>query len=53
MRKRKEVNGYVNGSRIAKNLVALALKQNRFLDDVKRELKETFPDIVFKVEAAK
>jgi hypothetical protein len=48
--KRKEVNGYVKDKLVAKNLIALALKQNKFLDNVKRELKENFPTIVFKFE---
>jgi hypothetical protein len=47
---RKEVNGYVKGEKVAKNLVALALKQNKMLDDVKKELREHFPAIVFRVE---
>jgi hypothetical protein len=50
MNKRKDVNGYVNGKKIAKNLLALALKQNKMLDDLKKELREHFPEIVFKVE---
>ena len=50
MKIRKEVNGYLNGKKIAKNLVALALKEYKSLDEVKKELKEHFPDIVFKVE---
>jgi hypothetical protein len=50
MYKRKEVNGYVNGEKVAKNLLALALKQNKMLDEVKKELREHFPEIVFKAE---
>jgi hypothetical protein len=50
--KRKEVNGYVNGEKAAKNLVALALEQNKMLDDVKKELRARFPEIIFKVEPA-
>jgi len=46
----KEVNGYVNGEKVAANLVALALKENKMLADVKAELKEHFPTIEFKVE---
>jgi len=49
--KRKEVNGYVDGKQVTKNLVALALKENKSLNEVKREMKEHFPEIVFKVEA--
>ena len=49
----KEVNGYVNGKKIAKNLVSLALKENRMLDDIKKELREHFPEIIFKAEAKK
>jgi SPX domain protein involved in polyphosphate accumulation len=48
--KRKDVNGYLNGKKIAKNLLALALKENKTLDDVKKKLREYFPEIVFKVE---
>jgi hypothetical protein len=48
--KRKKVNGYVNSKRIAKNLVALALEQNKMLEDVKKELRAHYPEIVFKVE---
>jgi len=48
--KRKDVNGYVGGKKVAKNLLALALKQNKTLNEVKIELKEHFPTIVFKVE---
>jgi hypothetical protein len=50
MNKRKEVNGYVNGEKVVKNLVTLALKQNKMLDEVKKELRDHFPEIVFKVE---
>jgi hypothetical protein len=50
MNKRKDVNGYVNGKKVAKNLLALALKQNKMLDEVKKELREHVPEIVFKVE---
>jgi hypothetical protein len=48
--KRKEVNGYVNGKKVASNLVELALQQNKMLDAVKKELRAHFPEIVFKVE---
>jgi hypothetical protein len=48
--KQKDVNGYLDGKKIAKNLLALALKENKALDDVKKELREHFPEIVFKVE---
>jgi len=48
--KQKDVNGYVDGKKVAKNLLALALKENKSLNEVKRELKEHFPTIVFKVE---
>jgi hypothetical protein len=48
--KRKDVNGYVNEVLIVRNLLALALKQNRMLDDVKKEHRELYPDIVFRVE---
>jgi len=48
----KEVNGYVNGEKVAANLVELALKENKLLTDVKAELKEHFPTIIFKVEKA-
>ena len=48
--KKKEVNGYVDEKKIAKNLVALSLKENKMLTDVKKELREHFPSIVFKVE---
>ena len=44
-----DVDAYVNGERIAKNLLALALKQNRMLDDVKKEIKEHFPTVEFRV----
>jgi len=44
-----DVDAYVNGELIAKNLLDLALKQNRMLVDVKKELKEHFPTVVFKV----
>ena len=44
-----DVDAYVNGERIAKNLLDLALKQNRMLDDVKKELKEHFPTVEFRV----
>jgi hypothetical protein len=50
MYKREEVNGYVNGVKVARNLMVLALKQKKMLDDVKRELREHFPGIIFKVE---
>jgi hypothetical protein len=50
MNKRKDVNGYVNGKKVATNLLAMALKQNKMLDDLKKELREHFPEIVFKVE---
>jgi len=48
--KRKEVNGYVDGKKVAKNLIALALKENKMLNEVKAELKKHFPTIIFKVE---
>ena len=41
----------VNGEKVAANLVALALKQNKLLTEVKAEMKEHFPTIEFKVEA--
>jgi hypothetical protein len=50
MYKWKDVSGYVNGKKVAKNLLALAVKQNKMLVDVKKELRERFPEIVFKVE---
>jgi hypothetical protein len=50
MDKWKDVSGYVNGKKVAKNLLALAVKQNKMLVDVKKELRERFPEIVFKVE---
>jgi len=49
-RKRKDVNGYVEGKLIAKNLLTKALKENRMLDEVLAELRSHFPGIVFKVE---
>jgi len=45
-----DVNAYVNGELIAEKLLALALKQNKMLDDVKKELREHFPNVVFKPE---
>jgi hypothetical protein len=48
--KQKDANGYLNGKKIAKNLLAWALKENKTLDEVKKELREHFPEIVFKVE---
>jgi hypothetical protein len=48
--RRKDANGYLNGKKIAKNLLALALKENRTLDEVRKELREHFPEIIFKVE---
>jgi len=44
-----DVDAYVNGELIAKNLLDLAMKQNRTLVDVKKELKEHFPTVEFKV----
>ena len=49
MSKNRDVDAYVNGERIAKNLLAMALKQNRMLDDVKKELKEHYPTVEFKI----
>jgi protein required for attachment to host cells len=48
--KQKEVNGYINGKKVAKNLVLLALEQNKMLGDVKKELKAHFPEIIFRQE---
>jgi len=48
--KAMDVNGYVNGELIVKDLVKIALKEDKFLTDVKKELRETYPSIVFKVE---
>jgi len=45
-----DVNAYVNGEPIAEKLLALALKQNKTLDDVKKELREHFPNVEFKTE---
>jgi len=45
-----DVNAYVNGELIGKKLVALALKQNKTLDDVKKELREHFPNVEFRPE---
>jgi len=50
--KRKEVNGYVNGEKVASNLIAKALKENKLITEVKAELKEFFPTIVFKAEVS-
>ena len=47
---KKEVNGYVNGEKIARNLIAKALKENKTLSAVKNELVSYFPEIEFKVE---
>ena len=48
--KRKEVNGYADGKKVAKNLIALALRENKMLIEVKAELMRHFPAIVFKAE---
>ena len=49
----KEVNAYVNGELIAKDLLGYALKQKNpamSLDDVKKEMREHFPNVEFRVE---
>jgi len=48
--KRNDVDAFVNGERIARNLLSMALKAKNpanSLDDVKRELRETFPTVEF------
>jgi len=46
----KTVNAYLMGKLLAKDLVKIALKQNKYLSDIKTELKETYPNVVFRVE---
>ena len=46
---RKDVDAYLNGKLIARNLLALALEQNKMLADVKKELQAHFPEIEFRV----
>jgi hypothetical protein len=45
-----DVFAYVNGELIGEKLLALALKQNKTLDDVKNELREHFPNVEFRPE---
>jgi len=45
-----DVNGYVNGELIVKDIIRVALMENRFLTDIKNELRGIYPNIVFKVE---
>jgi len=45
-----DINAYVNGELIGEKLLVLALKQNRTLDDVKKELREHFPNVEFRTE---
>jgi predicted DNA-binding transcriptional regulator len=49
----KDVNAYVNGELIMRDLLGYALKQKnpaKSLDDVKKEMREHFPAVEFKVE---
>ena len=46
----KTVNAYLFGKLLAYDLVKIGLKENKFLDDVKREFKETYPEIEFRIE---
>jgi predicted metalloprotease with PDZ domain len=49
----KQVNAYVNGELIMRDLLCYALKQKnpaKSLDDVKKEMREHFPTVEFKVE---
>ena len=50
MKGMKHVNAYVNGKLIAKDLLGRAVRENKMLNTVKAELKETFPTIEFRVE---
>jgi len=45
----KDVNAYLHGKLIAKNLLKLALSQNKMLADVKNELRSHYPSIEFKI----
>jgi len=52
----KEVNAYVNGELIMRDLLGYALKQKnpaKSLGDVKKEMRERFPAIEFKIEKVK
>jgi len=49
----KEVNAYVNGELIMRDLLGYALKQKKpakSLDDVKKEMRERYPNVEFRVE---
>ena len=52
----KEVNAYVNGELVMRDLLGYALKQKspaKILDDVKKEMREHFPNVEFRVEKIK
>lgn len=50
--KRKKLTSvaYMDGKVFIKDVVQMALDQNKMLSDLKEELKEQYPKIEFKVE---
>jgi len=46
-----EVYAYLHGTQISTGLVGLALRDKKTLDEVKKELRQAFPDVEFKVES--
>jgi len=46
----KTVNAYLFGKLLATDLVKIGLNENKFLDDVKKEFKEIYPEIEFRIE---
>jgi len=48
-----DVNAYVNGKKVVKRLLVMALWLNTTLDDVKKQLRAHFPNVVFKTENIK
>ena len=51
MRRKKLTSvAYMDGKVFIKDVVQMALDQNKMLSDLKEELKEQYPEIEFKVE---